>query len=97
MTYKAWTSAGDPFDSSDDQSGAKTFLVSSVMPGLAEALQIMTIGQKMRVWIPERLLSQDIRDGGIRELIYDLELVGYTRLEPRRTVPLELTSPGKTT
>lgn len=82
-------------DTSDESSAPQTISVGKVIPGLAEAFQLMAVGQKMRVWIPAHLAdgkSQEVKE---RTLIFDIEMVSFTRLKEPPSLPRELTSPQK--
>ncbi|MGC8804251.1 MAG: FKBP-type peptidyl-prolyl cis-trans isomerase, partial [Bacteroidales bacterium] len=46
---------GTVFDSSYERGQPATFAVGGVLPGFTEALQLMTVGSKYRVWIPAEL------------------------------------------
>ena len=80
VVYRAWTETGDLFETSGDDT-PKTLFMRGLIPGLAEALQIMTVGQKMRVWIPPSLSSAEGREAKKGTLIFDLALVGFTRMK----------------
>jgi FKBP-type peptidyl-prolyl cis-trans isomerase FklB len=95
VVYRARTETGHLFDTSGDNDTPKSLSVREVIPGLAEALQLMTVGQKMRVWIPPNLQSDNLREAKNGTLIYDIELVGFTRMREYPQIPIELTSPRK--
>ena len=46
---------GTTFDSSIERGEPAVFEVNQVIPGWAEAIQLMSVGSKYRVWIPENL------------------------------------------
>lgn len=94
VVYKAWTETGDLFETSDDET-PKSFTVRGLIPGLAEALQLMTVGQKMRVWIPPSRSSVKGLEANKDTLVFDLALVGFTRMKEYPSLPIELTSPRK--
>jgi FKBP-type peptidyl-prolyl cis-trans isomerase len=95
VVYRARTETGHLFDSSGDNDTPKTLSVGGVIPGLAEPLQLMTVGQKMRVWIPPNLPSDKLREAKKGTLMFDIELVGFTRVKEYPSLPIELTSPRK--
>ena len=64
----------------------RTLRVDEVGPGLAEALQLMTVGGKVRAWIPPRLSAGEPSP-------VDLELLSFTRTRDYPALPVELTSP----
>lgn len=69
--------------------------VGDLNPMLAEAFQLMTTGQKQRVWIP--IETKAAATDGFRptHIVYDLELKSVTHEGPRTIVPDELRSPSK--
>jgi FKBP-type peptidyl-prolyl cis-trans isomerase len=78
LHHAGWTSAGAPLESSPLERAA-VFDVSGVMPGWTEALQLLSVGDKVRVWIPEALAHQG-RVGQPRgALVFDLELASIER------------------
>ncbi len=77
--YRGTTIAGVAFDSSYGGEPAE-FKVGRVVPGFAEALQLMPVGSKYRVVIPSDLAYGDQGSGGTIEpnatLIFEIELLG---------------------
>ena len=84
--YRAWSEDGRLLK---DTNGPVTFSVADVAPGLSEALQVMTPGERGRAWVPPRLSGT----GAPGTTAYDIELAAVTRAEPRREVPRELRAP----
>ncbi len=78
--YRGTLIDGTEFDSSYERGEAAVFKVDSVIPGWTEALQLMKVGSKYKLFIPpdlaygERQVSQEI--GPNSTLIFDVELVG---------------------
>ena len=70
---------GTVFDSSEKQGQPVEFAVNAVIPGWTEALQLMPVGSKWRLFIPSNLAygdqqpSQTIKPGST--LIFDVELL----------------------
>jgi FKBP-type peptidyl-prolyl cis-trans isomerase FklB len=93
VVYRARTARGHLLDTSGDTS--KTLSVRGAMPGLAEALQLMTVGQKMRVWMPPTPSTDKPREVKNWTVVFDIELVGFTRMKEYSSLPTELTSPRK--
>jgi len=72
--YTGWTTDGKMFDSSVQRGQPATFGVARVIPGFGEGLQLMTVGEKRRLWIPESLAYKGQRDPkGM--LVFDVELL----------------------
>ena len=75
---------GTIFDSSYQRNEPAEFPVGQVIPGWVEALQLMTVGSKWRVFIPENLAygSQPPRGSVIKPyatLIFDVELLDIVK------------------
>lgn len=73
--YTGWTADGKMFDSSYARGNPSTFSVGGVIKGFSEGLQLMTIGEKRRLWIPQDLAyrGQPGRPNGM--LVFDIELL----------------------
>src|SRR5687767_4042367 len=72
--YSGWTTDGKMFDSSIIQGKPITFGLDQVIEGWTEGVQLMTVGEKMRFWIPERLAYKGERPPrGL--LVFDVELL----------------------
>lgn len=70
--YTGWTTDGKMFDTSRDKSPA-TFGLGEVIEGWTEGVQLMTVGESMRFWIPERLAYKGRDPKGM--LVFDVELI----------------------
>jgi len=70
---------GTVFDSSVDRGEPATFGVTQVIPGWVEALQLMSVGSKWRLFIPSQLAYGPQGAGGLigpnQTLIFDVELI----------------------
>jgi FKBP-type peptidyl-prolyl cis-trans isomerase FklB len=69
---------GTVFDSSIDRGQPIDFNVNGVIPGWTEALQLMPVGSKWRLFIPSNLAYCDQATGKIKAgstLIFDVELL----------------------
>jgi FKBP-type peptidyl-prolyl cis-trans isomerase len=72
--YTGWTTDGKMFDSSVVKGQPASFAVDGVIPGWTEALQLMVEGQKLRVWIPEKLAYKG-QSPPYGMLVFDVELI----------------------
>jgi len=74
--YTGWTTDGKMFETTTGQAPA-TFKVGEVVRGWTEMLQLMVVGEKVRVWIPADLgygeHPANGNPGGM--LVFDMELV----------------------
>ncbi|MCZ2481053.1 FKBP-type peptidyl-prolyl cis-trans isomerase [Aquirufa nivalisilvae] len=74
---------GTVFDSSVDRGEPISFPVSGVIPGWVEALQMMPVGSKWKLYIPQEL-AYGIRGGGAAikpysALIFEVELIAIEK------------------
>ncbi len=85
--YSGWTTDGKLFDSSVRRGKTATFPLTAVIPGWTDGLQVMTVGEKTRFWIPEALAYGGRPGKPKGMLIFDVELVSITAAPPRKTPP----------
>jgi len=79
--YTGWTTDGKMFDSSVVRGTPSTFPLNRVIAGWTEGVQLMVIGEKRRLWVPEPLAYQGKRDPkGM--LVFDVELLGIPTQAP---------------
>ena len=71
--YTGWQTNGRMFDTSLERGTPISFPLSGVIEGWTEGVQLMTVGEKMRFWIPERLAYQGKDPKGM--LVFDVELL----------------------
>ena len=85
--YTGWTQDGKMFDSSVARGEPTSFGVNQVIAGWTEGLQLMTVGEKRRFWIPSELAygHQPGRPAG--QLTFDVELLGFEKTPEPPTVP----------
>ena len=79
--YKGTLIDGTQFDSSYDRGQPAVFSVGGVIDGWTEALQMMPVGSKWKLYVPSELAYRDrgSRDGSIGPhavLIFEVELIG---------------------
>jgi FKBP-type peptidyl-prolyl cis-trans isomerase len=75
---------GTVFDSSVRRNTPATFPVNGVIPGWTEALQLMKVGDKWKLFIPAKLAYGENGPGPIgpnRVLIFEVELLGIEKPE----------------
>ena len=70
---------GTVFDSSEERGEPATFGVTQVIPGWGEALQLMNVGSRWRLFIPSALAYGPQGAGGLigpnQTLVFDVELL----------------------
>jgi peptidylprolyl isomerase len=80
--YTGWVAAdGRMFDSSIARGTPSTFPVNRVIAGWRECVQLMTVGEKRRCWIPESLAYKGQAGKPSGTVVFDLELID-TRTSP---------------
>jgi peptidylprolyl isomerase len=73
--YTGWTTDGDMFDSSHSRGQPATFPLDRVIPGWTEGVQLMVVGEKRRLWIPEELAYAGAPGKPQGMLVFDVELL----------------------
>lgn len=80
VNYTGWTTDGKMFDSSVVRNRPATFSLNSVIPGWTEGVQLMTEGEKRRLWIPEELAYKGRPGAPQGMLVFDIELLEIIEL-----------------
>jgi peptidylprolyl isomerase len=75
VLYSGWTTDGKMFDSTVFSGAPATFPLNGVIKGWADGLQLMVVGEKRRLWIPEKLAYKGAEGKPKGMLIFDVELV----------------------
>jgi FKBP-type peptidyl-prolyl cis-trans isomerase len=84
VNYTGWTTDGKMFDSSVAplHPGRKaepiTLSLGRVIPGWTEGMQLMVVGEKRRLWIPEDLAYKGKPGAPAGMLVFDIELLDIT-------------------
>jgi hypothetical protein len=73
--YSGWTTDGKLFDSSLTRGVPAVFPLSAVIAGWTDGLQVMTVGMKARLWIPEELAYKGSPGRPAGMLVFDVELL----------------------
>ncbi|HXH24167.1 MAG TPA: FKBP-type peptidyl-prolyl cis-trans isomerase [Vicinamibacterales bacterium] len=79
--YTGWSSDGEVFDSSHTRGTPSTFPLNRVMAGWRECVQLMTVGERRRCWIPEELAYRGQPGRPRGTVVFDIELLD-TRPSP---------------
>ena len=79
--YRGTLLDGTVFDSSYERNQPAEFLLSAVIPGWTEGLQLMPVGSKYKLWVPQELAygEQGTPGGPIQPgstLVFEVELLG---------------------
>jgi peptidylprolyl isomerase len=78
VQYSGWTKDGKLFDSSIPRGAPITLPLNAVIKGWTEALQLLVVGDKARLWIPAALAygEHPAKPGApAGDLVFDVELV----------------------
>jgi peptidylprolyl isomerase len=76
--YSGWTKDGNMFDSSVTRGRPASFTLDGVIKGWTEGLQLVAVGDKVRLWIPADLAygEKPSRPGApAGDLVFDVELL----------------------
>jgi FKBP-type peptidyl-prolyl cis-trans isomerase len=85
--YKGTLVTGEQFDSSYDRGQPAEFPVGGVIPGWTEALQMMKVGSKFKLWIPPELAYGPAARPGIPAnsvLAFEVELLEIVKQEKKK-------------
>ena len=55
VRYTGWTTDGEMFDTTEVHQQSRKFRVTGVIPGFEEAVQLLSVGETGRFWVPETL------------------------------------------
>jgi FKBP-type peptidyl-prolyl cis-trans isomerase len=84
VNYTGWTTDGKMFDSSvaplqpQRKPEPVTLSLGRVIPGWTEGLQLMVVGEKRRLWVPEDLAYKGKPGAPAGMLVFDVELLDIT-------------------
>ena len=77
VDYTGWTTDGKMFDSSITRGQPASFMLSQVIAGWTEGLQLMVVGEQRRFWIPQDLAYKGQPGAPKGMLVFDVELLGF--------------------
>jgi peptidylprolyl isomerase len=73
--YTGWTTDGKMFDSSVARGEPITFGLNEVIEGWTEGVQLMVVGEKRRLWIPQHMAYKGQPGAPAGMLVFDVELL----------------------
>ena len=85
--YTGWTTDGKMFDSSVARGEPVGLPMDRVITGWSEGLQLMVIGEKRRLWIPENLAYKGEAGKPAGMLVFDVELLKLNQMATAPDVP----------
>jgi len=72
--YTGWTRGGKGFDSSVARGRPATFPLKRMPAGFSEGIQLMTVGEERRMWIPQNLAFEGKPGRPPGMVVFDVEL-----------------------
>src|SRR3954470_6530167 len=75
VDYTGWSADGKIFDSSAARGKPSTFPLDRSLAGWKECVQLMTIGEKRRCWVPETLAYKGQAGRPKGTVVFDIELL----------------------
>src|SRR5262245_17418251 len=75
VNYTGWTTDGKMFDSSVARGKPSAFPLNRVIAGWGEGVQLMVVGEKRRLWIPQALAYKGQPGRPMGMLVFDIELL----------------------
>jgi peptidylprolyl isomerase len=97
LHYTGWTTDGKIFDSSNLRNRPVAFPLDKVLPAFAETVQMMVVGEKRRVWIPDHLANADWVGKPEGMLVFEVRLLNILppeALSAARPETIEKPGPG---
>lgn len=88
VRYTGWKTDGELFDTTEVTEQPRTFFVGGAIPGFQEAIQLLSVGERGRFWVPEDLAYGNAKGKPSGMLVFDLTLVRINR-GPERPAHLE--------
>jgi FKBP-type peptidyl-prolyl cis-trans isomerase len=95
VQYTGWSTDGKMFDSSVQRGTPSVFAVGQVIEGWTEGLELMSTGDKLRLWIPEGLAYKGRPGPPKGMLVFDVELVAIEKMPAPPPVPKDVAAAPK--
>jgi FKBP-type peptidyl-prolyl cis-trans isomerase len=77
--FSAWTTDGALYDSSVMLGKAIDFTMDLTVPAFKEAFQLMSVGEKMRLWVPEEMAKLNEHSDIQSDMVFDVELLSFVK------------------
>jgi FKBP-type peptidyl-prolyl cis-trans isomerase len=90
VNYAGWTSDGAIFDSTAARNKPSVLQLNRVLPGWTEGVQLMVVGEKRRLWVPEKLAFGGAPGKPKGTVVFDIELLS---IEEAPVAPLDVAAP----
>jgi peptidylprolyl isomerase len=82
VNYTGWGTDGRMFDSSDVKGQPAEFALNGVIAGWTDGLQVMSVGDRVRFWIPEELAYKGSPGKPQGMLVFEIELLEIKAPQP---------------
>ncbi len=95
LHFEGWNEEGERFDSSITRGKPDRMRVEELVPGWREGVEAMVVGEKRRLWIPERLAFGPVPTPGrpAGDVVIDVELMEIIEAAEAPDAPSDLTTP----
>ncbi len=80
--YTGWKPSGEMVYTTATRGQPQPMSLAQTAPGWSEALQMMTVGEKRRLWLPAELAYLQNRPGPKEDLVFEVELVDIQKAPP---------------
>jgi peptidylprolyl isomerase len=90
VNYTGWTTDGRMFDSTVARGKPSSFGLAGVLPGWTEGVQLMVVGEKRRMWVPEKLAFNGAAGRPQGTVVFDIELL---EIMPGPRTPPDVAAP----
>ena len=96
IQYSAWTTDGKMFDSSVVRGRPSEMALKNMLPGLAEGIEHMQIGETSRLWIPEKQAFKGKEGKPKGTVVFEVTLLEIPTLAPAdvKAPPADATKTG---
>jgi FKBP-type peptidyl-prolyl cis-trans isomerase len=75
--FSAWFPDGALYDSSVMLGKPIDFTMDLTVPAFAEAFQLMAVGEKRRLWVPEEMSKLNAHSDIQSDMVFDVELISF--------------------
>jgi FKBP-type peptidyl-prolyl cis-trans isomerase len=82
VDYTGWTADGKVFDSTAERGGPRTLVLSRILPGLSEGVQMMVVGETRRLWVPQALAFKGQPGKPVGQVVFDVTLLDMPARTP---------------
>jgi peptidylprolyl isomerase len=90
--FSVWRPDGALYDSSVLREKPIDFSMDLTVPAFEEAFQMMVVGEKRRLWVPEEMARLDGASKISTDMVFDVELISFVR---KPVIPPDLSNPPR--